>query len=378
MPLAIVQKISIGGAEFSASYLFMASVIAWVFLRSLLHLPKLGLGVIPATGVAPLILIAIMVVYGVFNGFDSRFVMAILLWAVFIYLGMLLPHIYLKRYSRLMTWLAVATAILGIVLYAVNIPLIDLESAGSDQYFVDSWGHYRASSLFLNPNSFGYFLLYYICVRLFGTNGSEKLSILGFLSVMAALVLSGSRSAWATCVFIITLRIIISLAPRLRTPLLFGVNIVLLTLLAILIALSDLFVAQDIRFEKWGFSLDIFSKSAEQIFTGIPEHIPLEKLGIYFSDNMFLTFLFKFGVVGFLVFAAFYIVIVYRSIVVLVQGAPELRPFAAYLLGASVMFFYSNFLYFYPMVLMHGVAAGVLLGRGSGLVIHSPNRFKAA
>lgn len=363
MPLAIVQKVSVAGAEFSVSYLFIAAVIGWVFLRALLRLPKGGHVGVPAVVAMPLVLPVLLVFYGVSNGFDPRFVQAVLFWAIFTYLGILLPDTYCVRYCRLMTWLAVVTSVLGLILYAVNIPLIDLEAAGSDQYFVDGFGHYRASSVFLNPNGFGYFLLFYLCAWMFGDQRSGTRVSLGLPCVLVALFLSGSRSALAALGFLLILRVITAMAPRNRFSLALGANAVLLALLGVLVALSDLFIEKDIRFEKWSFSLDLFFQQAYRILFGMPERIPLSKLGVFFSDNMFLTFLFKFGVVGFALFAIYYLFIVYRAVAVLAQGRPELRPFAAYVLASSVLFFYSNFLSFYPMVLMHGVAVGVMLRR---------------
>ena len=378
MPLAIVQKISVGGSEFSASYLFMAAVIVWTILRGVLRVPKYIHRTANATFLAPLVIVALMAIYGLFNGFDWRFVMAVLLWTIFTFLGMLLPDTYLIPYSRLMVWLSIVTAVLGIALYIINIPLIDLEAAGSDQYFVDAWGHYRASSVFLNPNSFGYFLLFYLSIKLFGVEKPKRIFGLGFLCVVIALLLSGSRSSWAACLVLIVLRIGMAIAPRIRLSIFLFVNAALLTLMLILVVLSDLFVAQDIRFEKWDFSIEIFLNDAERVLLGVPESIPLEKFGMYFSDNMFLTFLFKFGSVGFIVFLVYYLFILYRAVIILVKGDRALYPFAAYLIAASVMLFYSNFLLFYPMVLLHGVAVGVLLSRVPGSVSRFSTSFKAA
>jgi O-antigen ligase len=363
MPLAIVQKVSVAGAEFSVSYLFIAAVIAWVFMRAILRLPRGGGISIPAVACMPLIMVALTVFYGGANGFDPRFMQAVLFWAIFTFLGMLMPEVYHARFCRLMSWLGVVTAVLGLVLYAINIPLIDLEAAGSDQYFVDGFGHYRASSVFLNPNSFGYFLLFYFCVRMFGNRPPGRFISVGFLCVLSAFLLSGSRSALVAFAFLFVMRVVIAMAPQNRFPLMLGINTALLAVLALLIVLSDKFIGQDIRFEKWSFSLELFLQQAQRIYFGMPEYIPLEKLGVFFSDNMFLTFLFKFGIVGFLVFAVYYLVIVYRAVSALVQESPALRPFAAYVLASSVLFFYSTFLSFYPMVLMHGVAVGVLLAR---------------
>jgi hypothetical protein len=140
-------------------------------------------------------------------------------------------------------------------------------------------------------------------------------------------------------------------------------NVALVSVLVALIAMADLFIGKDIRFEKWSFSLDIFFRQMQRVYLGVPENIPLEKLGLHFSDNMFLTILFKLGGVGAAIFATYYLFIMFRAIVTLAYGSRTIRPFAAYFLGSTVLFFYSNFLYFYPMVLIHGVATGLLLVR---------------
>jgi O-antigen ligase len=283
-----------------------------------------------------------------------------------------------ERFARLMCWLGTVSAILGIVLYSINIPLIDLEAAGSDQYFVDSFGHYRASSIFLNPNSFAYFLMFYVCFSLFGKHEASKRRWLAVVCVVVAFLLSGSRSALAAVGFLLILRMIMSFAPRFRFPLLMVGSVSLLAVLVALIAMADLFVGKDIRFEKWSFSLDIFFKQMQRVYLGMPEDIPLEKLGLHFSDNMFLTILFKLGAVGAAIFATYYLFIMFRAIFSLAYGSRTMRPFAAYLLGSTVLFFYSNFLYFYPMVLIHGVAAGLLLVRIPSKSFSTFERVEAA
>jgi hypothetical protein len=364
LPLALLQKVSIGSIEFSASYLFMGAVLGWIPLRALLHLPKNIGRRLPASMAFPLITVGLVAVFGVFNGFDVRFLQSIVLWVLFTFLGMQMSdEALIERFSKLMCWLGAASAILGIALYSINIPLIDLEAAGSDQYFVDTFGHYRASSIFLNPNSFAYFLMFYICFSFFGNYETSKRSWLVFACVAVAFLLSGSRSAMAALGFLLLLRIILLFALRFRFPLLMAGNVALVSVLVALIAMADLFIGKDIRFEKWSFSLDIFFRQMQRVYLGVPENIPLEKLGLHFSDNMFLTILFKLGGVGAAIFATYYLFIMFRAIVTLAYGSRTIRPFAAYFLGSTVLFFYSNFLYFYPMVLIHGVATGLLLVR---------------
>jgi len=364
LPLALVQKVSIGSVEFSASYLFMGAILAWTPLRALFHLPKNIWKRLPASTLTPVIMVGLVAFFGVFNGFDVRFLQSIVLWVLFTFLGMQMnDDALVERFARLMCWLGAVSAILGVVLYLINIPLIDLEAAGSEQYFVDSFGHYRASSIFLNPNSFAYFLMFYLCVSLFGEHETSKRSWFATACVIVAFLLSGSRSALAALGFLVLLRLIMSFAPRFRFPLLMVGNVALIAVLVGLISMADLFIGKDIRFEKWSFSLDIFFKQVQRVYLGIPEDIPLEKLGLHFSDNMFLTILFKLGGVGASVFATYYLFIMFRAIVTLAYGSRTMRPFTAYLLGSTVLFFYSNFLYFYPMVLIHGVTTGLLLVR---------------
>lgn len=364
LPLALVQKVSIGSVEFSASYLFIGAIVAWTPLWALFHLPKNVWQRLPASMLLPVFTVGLVSFFGVFNGFDFRFIQSIILWALFTFLGMQMrDDVLVERFARLMCWLGAGSAILGVVLYLINIPLIDLEAAGSDQYFVDSFGHYRASSIFLNPNSFAYFLMFYLCVSLFGKYDTSKRSLLAVACVLVAFLLSGSRSALAALGFLVLLRMIMSFAPRFRFPLLIVGNVALMAGLVGLISMADIFIGKDIRFEKWSFSLDIFFKQIQRVYLGIPEDIPLEKLGLHFSDNMFLTILFKLGSVGATIFATYYLFIMLRAIVTLAYGSWAMRPFVAYLLGSTVLFFYSNFLYFYPMVLIHGVATGLVLVR---------------
>lgn len=378
LPLALIQKISVGSVDFSASYLFIATVLGWILLRALLRMPKGGHRGPAAIVAAPACFILLAAFYLVINGFDASLMTAVLFWGMFTYLGMQFDKVYMQRFNRMMSRLAVQTSVIGLVLYALNIPLIDLKMSGSDQYFVDGWGHYRASSVFLNPNSFGYFLVFYIAVRLFGARQTARLDWLSSLCVLVALFLSGSRSALVALGFLVMLRVMLTLRPRVRSSLLVVSNILLMTTLLVLVMLASNFVGKDIRFEKWAFSLEIFTKQLEYVFIGLPENRPLEYLGLHFSDNMFLTLLFKFGAVGFAIFVAYYLLILYCAICHLTKGNVETHPFAAYVLATTVLFFYSNFLSFYPMVLMHGVAAGVLLGRRFAPATSSLTCFKAA
>jgi hypothetical protein len=140
-------------------------------------------------------------------------------------------------------------------------------------------------------------------------------------------------------------------------------NAFMVFIFIVLLTFSDRLFDFDIRFEKWDLALNIFISKYNYLFFGVPENIPLIKNGVSFSDNMFLTFLFRIGIIGFSLFSLFYLKILMRSIVIIAGTSVEKKIYAAFLMTSSILMFYSDFLYFYPIMLLHGISAGVVLRR---------------
>lgn len=363
LPLVLVQKVAVGGATFSVSYLFIAGLFGWAVLAGLVRLrPELNAPFSPAA-LLPWVYLGSAVLGAAIHGPDPAFVMSAGLWVGAILVGALLDAALCARMLRLLSLIGQFAALLGIVLYVFNIPLLDLDALASDMYFVNEWGHYRASSIFLNPNSFAYFLLLVFCAYLFGgeRHGWRQRLLVGACGV--AFFLSGSRSGFLALIFLLALAAGRALPARPRFMLFSAGKLGLLAGLVVLLALSEYFSALDVRYEKWAFSLEIFFKSPEFWLLGIPPSVPIAQLGLSFSDNMFLMILFRLGIPGFLVFLAYYLWIVWTSLQRIVWGSDQQRVFAAFLLVSTVLMFYSNLLYFYPLVLIHGIAVAQVCRR---------------
>lgn len=372
LPLVLLLKVSVGPSQFSISYLFICAVLGWTALAAVHRIGAHQRSTLGGAAVLPAAFFFMVVLYTVVNGVDAAFLMNMLFWTGASYLGLLMDAELAAKLAKQIRAITLFAAVLGIVLYIVNFPLLDIESLASDMYFVNDWGHYRAASIFLNPNSFAYFLVFAFCIYLFGP---DRLSTGQFLILACALVaffLTGSRSGFIALAMLVCFWAVRWVRPGPRFILYSAINLALLSLLMILVILSEYLIDFDVRFEKWAFSVELFVKSQEFLLTGMPVDVQLENLGMFFSDNMFLTFLFRMGVFGFLFFGLYYLHILWRAMQCLIWGEPTARPFAAFLMVCSILLFYSNFLYFYPLVLLHGIAVGQVLraGQGYSSVVH--------
>ncbi|MFA9438486.1 O-antigen ligase family protein [Uliginosibacterium sp. sgz301328] len=366
LPLVLLTKVSVGSSQFSVSYLFICVVLGWTALAALHRISPRQRSTLGGAAALPAAFFFTVVLYTIANGVDTAFLMNMLFWIGASYLGLLMDPDLARKLAKQMRAITFFAAILGIFLYVVNFPLLDIESLASDMYFVNDWGHYRAASIFLNPNSFAYFLVFSFCIYLFGPDRLNMWRILSLACGLVAFVLTGSRSGFIALAVLVCFWMARWLRPGPRFILYSITNLALLSLLVILVILSEYLVGYDVRFEKWAFSVELFLRSQEFWLTGMPVDVQLENLGMFFSDNMFLTFLFRMGVFGFLFFGLYYLYILWRAMQCLIWGEPTARPFAAFSIVCSILLFYSNFLYLYPLVLLHGIAVGQVLRAEKG------------
>jgi hypothetical protein len=363
LPLALLKKINVGGLEFSVSYLFLVGILASVVVHSVLHIRmdlggRLNLGGAMSVG-----LLLTVVFFAIVSGIDGKFLTCFLLWTFFTLFGMSFSRNLLAKFGTLIQLVAFVVVVIGLVFYYVNIPLIDLEAIGSDLYFMNDSGHYRAASVFMNPNSFAYYLIFYFCFMLFRNKTWTISGAVGFVLALAALYFSGSRSAFIA----FGLLLLVVALQRLRPVERFYAYGALKVMMAVSFALIMLFSGQlfsyDVRLEKWYFALEIFLRQWQFVLGGIPSEIPLEKLGLVFSDNMYLAILFRLGAFGFVYFLLYYIYLIASSVKILASGDLARKPYAAFLVVSSIFMFYSNFLFFFPIVMLHGIAVGVVTSR---------------
>lgn len=362
MPMALLDKFTIAGSEFSASYIFVFCMILTFLLFALLSIKKnfpieIDKNVLCITALAFNFLF-----FSLLNEPDGGFFLGISFWVISIFIGLNMDISGRAKFLKIIFFLAWTLSIVGLVLYFLNVPLLDLKTAGREFYFLNSNGYYRASSVFLNPNSFAYFLVFYFCI--FST--SIKFNIRHFsifLIVFFAFYFSESRSAMLSLFLIFLFSIFAKIKPANLSRKLYALNVFILLALFFLLLLSGGLFSYDIRFEKWHMALDIFFGNYEYLLKGIPFSVPLSSQGITFSDNMFLYILFRLGFFGFFGFFIFYIFVVKKSCTILAYESnhSQSAPYAMYFLVSSVSMFYSNFLLFYPIMILHGIAIGIVL-----------------
>lgn len=364
MPLVLLQKIQVGGGSFSISYVFVAAGIAVAALYRLRHLGRSMDFKVERTSAQLAGLFLLIAGASLVNGANQKFLISMTFWMIAILVGRSIPVVGQWRLTTGMEWLAVALALVGIGLYHLNLPLFDFEEMASDMYFMNDNGFYRASSVFLNPNSFAYFLVFYLCLAARRPRPHGWGTLIGCAIAVVAMWLSDSRSATLSCTVIVLALCLRRIRPVYARLVYHAFNGTLLTLFAVLLMFAGSLYAFDIRFEKWHMALGMWSSQLEYWLLGIPNAVPIERNGITFSDNMFLELLFRLGLFGFLYFLCFYLVMLGRSVAILCGDSIEAKaaaPYALFILASSIPMFYSNYFYFYPVVVLHGLAAGIVL-----------------
>ncbi|OEZ84894.1 hypothetical protein JAB6_23280 [Janthinobacterium sp. HH104] len=362
MPMALLDKFTIAGSEFSASYIFVFCMILTFLVFALSSIRKNFPIEIDKNFLCVIALAFNFLFFSLLNEPDGGFFLGISFWIISIFIGLNIDTLSETKFLKIIFFLAWTLSIVGLILYFLNLPLLDLKTAGRELYFINSNGYYRASSVFLNPNSFAYFLVFYFCI--FSTSRKYDIKHCAvFLIVFLAFYFSESRSAMLSLFLIFLFAIVVKTRPANLSGKLYFLNIAILLALFFLLLLSGDLFSYDIRFEKWHMALDIFFGNYEYLLKGIPFSVPLSSQGITFSDNMFLYILFRLGFFGFLGFFVFYISILKKSCTILANESTHSQsaPYAMYFLVSSVSMFYSNFLLFYPIMILHGIVVGVVL-----------------
>ncbi len=362
MPMALLDKFTIAGSEFSASYIFVFFMILTFLVFALSSIRKNFPIEIDKNFLCVIALAFNFLFFSLLNEPDGGFFLGISFWIISIFIGLNIDNLSKNKFLKIIFFLAWTLSIFGLILYFLNLPLLDLKTAGRELYFINSNGYYRASSVFLNPNSFAYFLVFYFCI--FSTSKKYDIKYCTvFLIVFLAFYFSESRSAMLSLFLIFLFAIFVRIRPANLSGKLYFLNIAILLALFFLLLLSGDLFSYDIRFEKWHMALDIFFGNYEYLLKGIPFSVPLYSQGITFSDNMFLYILFRLGFFGFFGFFVFYISVLKKSCTILANESAHSQsaPYAMYFLVSSISMFYSNFLLFYPIMILHGIAVGVVL-----------------
>ena len=360
-PLAIVHKINLNGVQFGLHYfllfIFLSSGVVPLLNRIYLFVETrvLLLCVLPFLG------LLICTINLVPVGFFLPLVFGLSMCFFSMIYGLTLQKEKFAQFGEVVLKCGIMICVLGWLLYIANIPLFDSEVTGSSYYFMNSGGKYRAMSVFLNPNSFAYFLVFMFCILLSFNQMSLTYRIAVGSLLIYLLFASGSRSAMAATMFVWLISIISRKRSNIRIALVCGLVVALL--LALVSVLSNLtaFINMDVRAEKWLSGLEIYSFNARTLMFGVPTGIDLNNGKESFSDNFYLLVLFRTGIVGFIFFSllcSFLLFLAIRQIFASV--APLEKAMSLFILGAMILMFFSNFLLFTPINMLFGISVGVL------------------
>lgn len=359
MPFAIIKKVSIGEISFGLHNLFLLGFV----LLSLLHLFRFLAAKrnFSKNWIYISLVIFLMMCPIVLNP-GSQSILILLFYIAFA-AGYQLNIIKLNNWGEN---LSVLIMIVGLIQWYLNIPLFDPEVAGSDLYFMTADDLYRISSVFLNPNSFAYWLILYLVIAVACI--CEEFKIYRAVFIMAGLFLlykTDSRSAFSALVLYFLYLFVYEI---LRSWLIIFHALVLVALsvsLIYVIFMSAEIFNYDIRFEKWSIGLSYWYENYESILFGVPNSVVLEKYGISFSDNMIIYLLCRYGLIYFMVSVVSYIILQTRSLRVLAKSPIDFQEFTIFIIPIVTlpMLMLSDFLFFSPTALIFGVYFGAVCRR---------------
>lgn len=353
-PLSIFYKF----LGYSISYIFILFILFISLIRLIIYIKSLSLFYI----------LGIYLLYLLVNNIiNIKFLFFMFMFILFIVIGFNYKRFFVKKkFIKSFIKFSVIISIIGIVLFFLKIPLFDFKVAGSSKYFMLSNGYYRAMSIFLNPNSFAYFIIFSISLLLFYGKYlfSKKMYLIYLIIYLFSLYISYSRSA----IFSMSLIFVIYFIYKLKIPknlkLIFYIFILvfLFNIFCFLIINRELFFNVDIRFLKIDIALDFIKNNFYNFIFGYPYNVSINKNGISFSDNMFLYFFLRGGVILFIIFNYIYIIALLKSIKFIVLKKTEIG-YAVYLFSTLPLMFFSNFLLFFPNIILFSISIGIILNR---------------
>lgn len=359
IPLSLLFKVNILDIKFSISYIFLVLFI-FVSISSYFFIMRIDFSIFEKSFFLSIIFsFLIFCIYSLYHGIEIKLFTLLITFLASIMIGFLYSEqiqCYFQREFKNITYFLV---FIGLVLYYFNIPLFDFEVAGSKLYFTNSFGHYRLSSILLNPNSFAYFLLLYFTMYLYSKK--NFIANIMMLFVLLAFILTESRSALAGLLLIL---IIFSYRYFKQGISLFKLSIfgLLFGFILLLVFTNDnILLNYDVRFSKYYVALQYIFKSWEYFLLGVPHSIEIEKDGISFSDNMFLYLMLKMGFIPFVLFIYGYFHSIFKAAKILFEpNSILLKPYALFLLATLFPMFFSNLLLFFPVYILIGLSMGVI------------------
>lgn len=360
-PTALVYKASVLGEEFSISYFFYAIFFFLGFLGGIRKFRFLLRGnLVSLCYLALILLVAYSLVFR--SGDNATVLLALLFTALSILYGLGLFWSVDAGFSKLILSTGFFLCFIGLILFEYNLPLFDPVVTGSALYFMDENGVYRAMGVFMNPNNFGYFLVFMGCILLSFKKIRPIYRLVACVLLIYLILATGSRSSVAAGVFVCVIHVLSSCF-RKKSGLLLKV-ILMTTVVFMMFVLFNLdnFLDFDVRARKWIVGWEIFTGSIDYIILGVPGSIDLKIFDDSFSDNLFLLFLFRLGLIGFTLFLVFYFSTIAMAINSLKNNPGFIeRAMALYVISTLILMFISNFLVFVPANILFGISVGVLM-----------------
>jgi len=352
-PLAIIYKIS----DFSVSYLFVLVIMLLAGVRFLYYINNLN---------SLYILSFYLIILFIINFINIKFFFFMFTFILFIVIGFNYKMYFInKKVIKKFINFSFVISIIGIILYFLKIPLFDFKIAGSEKYFMLSNGYYRAMSIFLNPNSFAYFIIFAFSLMLFYGKYiffNKYYRKLYYIVFLFSLYIAYSRSAILSMVLILIVYGIyrFKISRKNKLLILFFMLIMLISFFMFLLSSRELFYNYDIRFLKIDIAIDYLTKNFYHFIFGYPHYINIKKNGISFSDNMFLYFFLRGGMILFILISFIYLKAILKSIIIIILKRIEIG-YAVYLFSSIPLMFFSNFILFFPNVILFAISIGVIL-----------------
>lgn len=359
MPFSILYKFEIFNFKISWHYipLFIlllieaVAILKRLILKSLNSKEKYILGCL-----------VLLMCYPLINGFLLNSIWVSIFFFIII-VGFVDGEVNLYGKSIFQTFLILMIVAVGYWQLYFNVPLFDPEYAGSDIYFADENGFFRATSVFLNPNAFAYWLVLQMLCFSFFVKNYRKINWLIFMGLLFYLLIkTDSRSALISCFLILLILINRYLKNRFLIwtfPLL---SLLSIAVVILVVNYWEAFSWVDVRFVKWYIGYESWVGDFNYILFGVPHEIELVRDDITFSDNMFLHLLYRYGLLYMCVVTLgwFYMQIIAGRVILYSNCKKRILTSVA-CLSTLPMFWLSDFVYFYPISLFYALIIGAVI-----------------
>jgi hypothetical protein len=361
LPTTLLFKVNIGSQEFSISYLVLLAFLIFTIYYYIMKLQIFSV-ILKKDILILVILVAYSLVLSLYKGLDIDFLKFIIFFFFAYLTGYKYNYIFTSfKFINLFIKFAIMISLIGILLYHLKIPIFDFKAAGSEFYFMNSDGYYRAMSIFMNPNSFGYFLLFSISLLLVHKKYISSISYIVYISILFyAMYLTSSRSAELSLLFILFIYFISQkLNKRLAYIIIIFTSTFLVTISILLLFNLEYFYFYDVRFEKWNVAFS-FLNNLEYFLIGVPIVVHVIKNGISFSDNMFIYLIIEQGFLFLFLFIYLYYRINIKSIRMTLNKDNYNTSYSIYLISIFIPMMLSNYLLLYPSIILTGISMGII------------------